>query len=99
MDEPFSALDALTRKKLMGLMKSLKSELAIPVLYVTHDIREARELSDDILPVVNGKVDHKWMLQFLLVPDSRGFCGYNNNSGGEDNTDIKLPSISGEYVL
>ena len=103
MDEPFSALDALTRKKLKGLIKSLKSELSIPVIYVTHDIREARELSDDILPVVNGKVDQKWMLQFLLAPDSRDFCGYNNNSGEEDNiednTDIKLPAISGEYVL
>jgi len=32
--------------------------------------QESSELSDDILPVVNGKVDQKWMLQFLLVPDS-----------------------------
>ncbi|MCL1834120.1 MAG: ATP-binding cassette domain-containing protein [Leptospirales bacterium] len=96
MDEPFSAQDTLTRKKLRGMMKSLKNELLIPVLYVTHDIREARELSDDILPVKNGKVDHKWMLQFLLLPDSKGFCGYNNNSDDEDNTDIKLPAISGE---
>lgn len=99
MDEPFSALDALTRKKLRGMMKSLKRELAIPVLYVTHDIREARELSDDILPVVNGVVDRKWMLQFLLMPDQESFCRYGNDSGIPYENDLTLPVISGEYVL
>jgi ABC-type molybdate transport system ATPase subunit len=44
----------------------MKNELSIPILHVTHDIREALFLADEILPVVRGRVCHKWLLQFML---------------------------------
>jgi molybdate transport system ATP-binding protein len=66
LDEPFSALDALTRRNLREELKSLKTELSIPIIHVTHDIREALYLGDEVLPVVQGKTAHKWMLQFLM---------------------------------
>lgn len=66
LDEPFSALDALTRRDLRAELKTLKTELGIPIIHVTHDIREALYLGDEILPVVRGKVAPKWMLQFLM---------------------------------
>lgn len=67
MDEPFSALDALNRRKLRDMMKMLKRELNIPVIHVTHDIREALLMADDIMPVVHGNVEPKWALQFMLT--------------------------------
>jgi molybdate transport system ATP-binding protein len=66
LDEPFSALDALTRRNLREELKSLKTEFSIPIIHVTHDIREAIYLGDEVLPVVQGRVAHKWMLQFLM---------------------------------
>lgn len=49
MDEPFSALDALTRASLQDLTLSLVASLGITTLFVTHDIDEAIYLSDSIL--------------------------------------------------
>jgi len=66
LDEPFSALDLITRKRLREKVKSLKSEHSIPVVHVTHDIPEALFLADDILPVVRGRILKKWMMQFIL---------------------------------
>ncbi|PKN04499.1 MAG: molybdenum ABC transporter ATP-binding protein [Deltaproteobacteria bacterium HGW-Deltaproteobacteria-9] len=61
LDEPFSALDVITRRGLREELKNLKGKLMCPVIYVTHDINEALFLADEILPVVDGKADHGWM--------------------------------------
>lgn len=61
LDEPFSALDAVTRRELREELKDLKKELSFPVIYVTHDINEALYLADDIIPVVEGREDREWM--------------------------------------
>lgn len=49
MDEPFSALDALTRESLQDLILRLWAELHLTVVFVTHDIAEAIYLSDEIV--------------------------------------------------
>jgi NitT/TauT family transport system ATP-binding protein len=49
MDEPFSALDALTRESLQDLLLKLWSELGLTVVFVTHDIAEAIYLSDEVV--------------------------------------------------
>ena len=49
MDEPFSALDALTRETLQDLLLRLWTELGLTVVFVTHDISEAIYLSDRIV--------------------------------------------------
>jgi molybdate transport system ATP-binding protein len=61
LDEPFSALDVVTRRGLREELKSLKDRLSCPIIYVTHDIHEALFLADEILPVVDGKIDRGWM--------------------------------------
>jgi molybdate transport system ATP-binding protein len=61
LDEPFSALDVVTRRGLREELKSLKGRLSCPIIYVTHDIHEALFLADEILPVVDGKIDRGWM--------------------------------------
>lgn len=61
LDEPFSALDFITRRKLRDDIKALRKDMTFPVIYVTHDIAEAFSLADRILPVVDGKIDQGWL--------------------------------------
>jgi NitT/TauT family transport system ATP-binding protein len=49
MDEPFGALDALTRLELEDMLLKLWAELKTTILFITHDIEEAIYLSDRIL--------------------------------------------------
>lgn len=49
MDEPFGAVDALSRAKLQDLILSLWAELDLTVILVTHDIDEAVYLSDRVI--------------------------------------------------
>jgi NitT/TauT family transport system ATP-binding protein len=53
MDEPFSALDALTREGLQDLLLKLWEDLGLTVVFVTHDIAEAIYLSDNIVVLGN----------------------------------------------
>jgi ABC-type nitrate/sulfonate/bicarbonate transport system ATPase subunit len=56
LDEPFSALDAFTRKQLRGELAALWRQLNVTVIMVTHDIEEAVELSDRVLCMERGAV-------------------------------------------
>ena len=56
MDEPFGAVDSITRKGLQKELKRLHKELGLTILFVTHDIREAMALGDRILIMEAGKI-------------------------------------------
>lgn len=72
LDEPFSALDVVTRRGLREEIKRLKSGWSCPIIYVTHDINEALFLADEILPVVDGKIDNGWMLRTITREPGEG---------------------------
>ena len=54
MDEPFGALDALTRAHLQDSVMEIQAELNNTVIMVTHDVDEAVLLSDKIVMMTNG---------------------------------------------
>lgn len=54
MDEPFGALDALTRAHLQDVLIALHARLGMTVVMVTHDVDEAVLLSDRIVMMTNG---------------------------------------------
>nr|WP_231971204.1 ABC transporter ATP-binding protein [Polynucleobacter necessarius] len=54
LDEPFSAIDAPTRQNLYKTLAELRKDLNIPVLLVTHDLREADLLTDRITVIDQG---------------------------------------------
>jgi sulfonate transport system ATP-binding protein len=56
LDEPFAALDALTRLKMHDLVLSLWRRHAPSVLLVTHDVDEAIALADRVLVLENGRI-------------------------------------------
>lgn len=56
MDEPFGALDAITRSRLQGELLRVHQALGQTILFVTHDIDEAVRLADVIVVMRAGKV-------------------------------------------
>lgn len=56
MDEPFGALDPITRDALQELVKHLQQEMGKTVVFVTHDMDEALKLADRIAVMQEGKV-------------------------------------------
>ena len=56
MDEPFSALDPISRGQLQDLVKDLHEDYKITTVFVTHDMREAIKLADRICLMKDGKV-------------------------------------------
>ncbi|MBK1835945.1 ABC transporter ATP-binding protein [Azospirillum sp. YIM B02556] len=56
LDEPFAALDALTRIRMHGLVKELVARHRPGVLLVTHDVEEAIRLADRILVMRDGVI-------------------------------------------
>ena len=62
LDEPFSALDALTRIEMHRLVTQLWERHRPAVLLVTHDVDEALMLADRVLVLDGGRVAHSWQL-------------------------------------
>jgi osmoprotectant transport system ATP-binding protein len=56
MDEPFGALDPITRADLQNEFAALQKRLRKTVVFVTHDVREALLLSDHIALMENGRL-------------------------------------------
>lgn len=56
MDEPFSALDTISRKQLQVLTKKLHNEFGVTIIFVTHDTDEALLLADRIAVLQNGQI-------------------------------------------
>lgn len=54
MDEPFGALDALTRAHLQDAVMEIQSRLNTTILLITHDVDEAVLLSDRVMMMTNG---------------------------------------------
>jgi osmoprotectant transport system ATP-binding protein len=56
MDEPFGALDPLTRSEMQGMLKGLLATMKKTVLMVTHDLEEALYLADRVVFLADGAV-------------------------------------------
>ena len=57
MDEPFGAVDAITREQLQNELKSLHKKTGITILFVTHDIEEALKLGTKVLVMDKGEIE------------------------------------------
>jgi molybdate transport system ATP-binding protein len=51
MDEPLSSLDAARRDGIMTVIERIRSELKLPILYVSHDPAEIERLATTVIPV------------------------------------------------
>ncbi|MFV0528054.1 MAG: ABC transporter ATP-binding protein [Lachnospiraceae bacterium] len=56
MDEPFGALDPITREILQNEVKKIQEELKITIIFITHDMHEAMKLADRIIFMDRGQI-------------------------------------------
>lgn len=71
MDEPFAALDPITREHLQNELLAIQSKLGKTILFVTHDIDEALRIADHIVLMDAGEVVQQGdPLSLLTKPNS-----------------------------
>ncbi len=73
MDEPFGALDAITRDALQQEVLALKKRLNKTIVFVTHDIFEALTLGDRIAVMHEGKLEQIDTKESLLAEPATDF--------------------------
>ena len=66
LDEPFGAVDAITRADLQTAFEDVRRELGPTTLLVTHDLAEAARLADDIAVMRDGRVEQCGPAHLLL---------------------------------
>jgi len=66
LDEPTTALDPHNREVIIELLKSLQEKMGFKMLFVTHDMKSAGSLCEEICVIKDGKVVEKGMLSEVL---------------------------------
>ncbi len=56
LDEPLAAVDLELRRRILPYLERVRDELAVPMLYVTHDRDEARRFADRVVVLDRGSV-------------------------------------------
>src|SRR5579885_974240 len=56
MDEPFGALDAITRERMQDELRRVQRDVRKTIVFVTHDVQEALKLGDQIAVMADGKL-------------------------------------------
>jgi molybdate transport system ATP-binding protein len=75
MDEPLAGLDAALKAEVLPYLDRLHDELAIPVVYVTHDLGEALRLGDRLAMMSAGRIDRIVELGGRRTADGSGLAG------------------------
>ncbi|MDD2370955.1 MAG: ABC transporter ATP-binding protein [Firmicutes bacterium] len=80
LDEPLSSLDAATSKSIRKELKELQKRLNLTILYVTHNLVEARKLADRIVVLVNGQIRQLGTVQDIFskqIEDTQDYSFVN----------------------
>ena len=95
MDEPFGAIDAMTRLNLQAELLRIQRKLDVTVVFVTHDVQEALKLGDQVI------VMHAGVVQQYDTPDSLLSCPVNEFVSALLNTNDAHPesySSNSDYL-
>ncbi|MGY0693768.1 betaine/proline/choline family ABC transporter ATP-binding protein [Virgibacillus sp. FSP13] len=92
MDEPFSALDPISREQLQDELLRLQTEINKTIIFVTHDMDEAIKIADQIILMKDGSVIQKGSPKEILENPANDFV---KDFIGEKRlgTDKKLPQL------
>lgn len=68
-DEPTTNIDIQSRGEILDLLQGLKTEEGMAILHITHDLREVRDLADEVAVLYEGKiVETKPLASFMEKP-------------------------------
>lgn len=73
MDEPFSALDPISREQLQDELLRLQTEINKTIIFVTHDMDEAIKIADQIILMKDGDIVQKGSPQEILTNPANDF--------------------------
>lgn len=97
MDEPFSALDPISRKQLQELVKDLQKTLKITTVFVTHDMSEGMAMADRIAILKDGELQQVGRPQEILNAPANTFVADFFTNYQQDLSQYKLKNL--EQVL
>jgi len=66
LDEPFGALDAISRSELQQAFDNLRQGLSVTTLLVTHDLAEAAQLSEQVVVMRKGRIEQTGSMRELV---------------------------------
>jgi osmoprotectant transport system ATP-binding protein len=96
MDEPFGAIDAITRARLQDELADIQSKLRKTIMFVTHDVEEALRLADKIIVMRTGTiVQYDTPLKIITEPRDQ----FVRDLTGADDVLRRLSLISVGEVL
>ena len=115
MDEPFGALDPITRQQVRGEFRKIESLISKTILLVTHDVTEALELGDRICLMAAGRVEQIGpAAELLFRPKTDFVLGFFAGGRlqtewmavtlgdlplGADSTGFQTPGLTGELTV
>src|SRR3954468_16213845 len=73
LDEPFGALDAISRAELQTAFDGLRRKLSVTTLLVTHDLAEAARLADEVVVMRQGKIEQRGAMSRLVRSPATGY--------------------------
>ena len=66
LDEPFGALDAISRADLQESFDAMRRDLSVTTLLVTHDLAEAGRLADEVVVMRAGRIEQQGSMRTLI---------------------------------
>ena len=76
LDEPFGALDAISRGELHESFDALRRSLSLTTLLVTHDLAEAARLADDIVVMKKGRIEQMGTMRTLITAPATEYVAH-----------------------
>ncbi|MCI6730983.1 MAG: ATP-binding cassette domain-containing protein [Lachnospiraceae bacterium] len=84
LDEPFSALDPVTKQKMYEVLRQIRQNYRCSIVFVSHDFEEARQLSDRTGIMICGKlcgvVDSRYLYTVEWNSEVKEFLGITNSN-------------------
>ena len=97
LDEPFSALDALTRREMRAWLMSSVKEFGLSVLVITHDVDEAVVMASRIY-VMAGSPAQGVVTKIVGVVEPQGCADTVSEAGSAQATDLASFDLSAEFL-
>ncbi len=103
MDEPFSALDPISREQLQDELLRLQTEINKTIIFVTHDMDEALKIADNIVLMKDGKVVQQGSPDSLLSNPAndfvKEFIGEKRLNSNNQLNDLSLANYINKDIL